>query len=229
MRSGRCARRRRASRRAPATLCALLLLGGCEAGAPDRFVASYGLQCAGCHGAEGWNGPATPLANPVYLAWANDDTLRRVIAAGRPGTGMPAFGRTAGGPFTDEEIDHLVQGMRSRWGKPVAGADRLPPYLATPSTGLVLANDMANGAAVYVGRCLWCHEPQGAFEPQAGGLRDPSYLALLSDQSLRTAIVAGRPDLGMPDWRGDDRHPGLEHRHVWEVVAYLASFRKQTR
>ncbi len=234
MRSGRRARRRRASRRVGAAAGALLLLGSCGGarespsggGAADQAAASYRQHCAGCHGADGWNGPATPLANPVYLAWASDEALESAIAGGRPGTGMPAFANGAGGPLTGEEIALLVRGIRSRWGAPLDAAERLPPYAATPSTGLTRANDIANGAAVYVARCMGCHEPQGVFRPQAGSLRDPTYLALVSDQSLRTAVVTGRPDLGMPDWRGDREHPGLEHRHVWEVVAYLASFRK---
>ena len=33
----------------------------------------------------------------------------------------------------------------------------------------------------------------------AGSLVDPSYLALVNDQTLRSTIIAGRPDWGMPD------------------------------
>jgi hypothetical protein len=142
---------------------------------------------------------------------------------------MPAFARGAGGPLGGDDIELLVRGMRSNWARPIEGVGDLPPYAATPSTGIVLFNDIANGAAVYTARCLACHEPQGAFKPQAGQLRDPIYLALVSDQALRTAVVGGRPDLGMPDWRGDQQHLGLEHKHVWEVVAYLAFFRKPPR
>ena len=36
---------------------------------------------------------------------------------------------------------------------------------------------------------------------RAGSIVDPAYLALVSDQALRTTVIAGRPDLGMPDWR----------------------------
>ena len=43
----------------------------------------------------------------------------------------------------------------------------------------------------------------------SGSIVDPSYLALVSDQSLRSTIIAGRPDLGMPDWRSDTSEPGL--------------------
>ena len=53
---------------------------------------------------------------------------------------------------------------------------------------------------------------------------DPTYLALVSDQGLRTAVIAGRPDLGMPDWRGEHGTP-LTADQVSDVVAWMASHR----
>ena len=54
---------------------------------------------------------------------------------------------------------------------------------------------------------------------------DPTYLALVSDQALRTAVVAGRPDLGMPDWRGGASAAPLTAQEVVDVVAWMASHR----
>jgi cytochrome c oxidase cbb3-type subunit III len=54
---------------------------------------------------------------------------------------------------------------------------------------------------------------------------DPAYLALVSDQALRTAVVAGRPDLGMPDWRGAHASEPLGAQEVSDVVAWMASHR----
>jgi cytochrome c oxidase cbb3-type subunit 3/ubiquinol-cytochrome c reductase cytochrome c subunit len=53
---------------------------------------------------------------------------------------------------------------------------------------------------------------------------DPVYLALVSDQYLRSVTIAGRPDQGMPDWRGDSAQP-LTDREVTDIVTWLASKR----
>src|SRR5439155_14075085 len=61
--------------------------------APDKVVdfdVLYATNCAGCHGANGTGGAAIGLADPVYLAIADDATIRRVTADGVPGTAMPA-------------------------------------------------------------------------------------------------------------------------------------------
>src|SRR6516164_6552954 len=77
------------------------------------FALLYSENCAGCHGPEGKGNGALALANPVYLAIANDDVLRRVTAQGVPGTLMPPFAESAGGMLTDEQVDILVSGMRA--------------------------------------------------------------------------------------------------------------------
>ena len=72
------------------------------------------------------------IGSPVYLAIADDATIRRVIEQGRPGTAMPAFAQTAGGLLTDTQIDILVRGMRERWARPGAlGSDKPPAYAAS--------------------------------------------------------------------------------------------------
>ena len=59
---------------------------------------------------------------------------------------------------------------------------------------------------------------------KVGSIVDASYLALISDQSLRSITIAGRPDEGMPDWRSDGAQP-LTDQQITDVVAWLASKR----
>src|SRR5215469_10826573 len=108
------------------------------------FDTLYAENCAGCHGENGQNGPATNLANPLYQALIDDASLRDVIANGEKGTLMPGFGVPSGGTLTDAQIDALVLGIRARWRKPdaIAGVT-LPPYKASH------AGDAGKGAAVY--------------------------------------------------------------------------------
>src|SRR5260370_40733376 len=65
------------------------------------FALLYKQNCAGCHGRDGKGNTALALANPVYLAIANDDAIRRAIATGIRGSLMPAFAKNAGGTLTD--------------------------------------------------------------------------------------------------------------------------------
>ena len=55
---------------------------------------------------------------------------------------------------------------------------------------------------------------------------DPSYLALVSDQGLRTTVMAGRPDLGMPDWRGYVTGQPLSPQQISDVTAWLVAQRR---
>src|ERR1700741_1067013 len=94
------------------------------------FKQLYGQNCAGCHGAEGKGGAAVALANPVFLAIADDSVIRRIASNGVPGTPMPAFAQSAGGMLTEKQIDAIVSGIRL-WAKPDApGNQRPPPYRA---------------------------------------------------------------------------------------------------
>jgi hypothetical protein len=54
---------------------------------------------------------------------------------------------------------------------------------------------------------------------------DGSYLSLVSDQGLRTTVIAGRPDLGAPDWRGNVPGHPMSPGEVSDVVAWLAAKR----
>jgi cytochrome c oxidase cbb3-type subunit 3 len=59
----------------------------------------------------------------------------------------------------------------------------------------------------------------------ASSIVDGSYLALVSDQGLRTVVIVGRPELGAPDWRGNVPGKPMSSQDVSDVVAWLASQR----
>ncbi len=192
---------------------------------PDRvrdFSLLYAENCAACHGPDGrGGGAALGLANPVYLAIADDEVLRRAAAEGIHGSLMPAFARTSGGELTDEQIRILVRGIRA-WARPDAlGGAVAPPYAAA-------AGDSSRGAAVFASACAACHGDAGKGGSKAGSVVDGSYLGLVSDQGLRTTVIAGRPDIRHPDWRGDVPGRALTAEEVSDVVAWLAAQRPAT-
>jgi len=189
---------------------------------PDQnlnFGSLFSQNCAGCHGPDGKGGPAMALDDPVYLAIANDSVLRGVTTDG-DGTAMPAFAKSAGGMLTDQQIDVIVRGMRERWSKPDLFSETIPPPYASSTPG-----DPSRGAQVFGTYCSSCHGSDGTGGRHAGAISNGSYLALVSDQDLRTIVIVGRPELGAPDWRADVAGNPMSPQDVSDVTAWLASLR----
>jgi cytochrome c oxidase cbb3-type subunit III len=212
------------------------LLSSCSSphGAPPRnseplapnevleFGTLYAENCAGCHGAEGRGGGAIALADPVYLSIADQAVMRKVIANGVHGTSMPAFAQSAGGTLTDKQIDVITNDIHSRWSRPeiFEGAD--PPSYTPKSTG-----DAGRGETVYKTFCESCHGREGRGGQKGSAITNDSFLALVSDQGLRTIVIVGRPELGAPDWRGNVPGRPMSEQEVTDVVTWLASRRVQ--
>jgi mono/diheme cytochrome c family protein len=223
-------------------LGALLFAVGCKGapGSPEppakrpsqllQFGELYQQNCAACHGASGKNGAAISLANPVYLAIAGADNLQRITANGVPGTLMPAFAKSQGGMLTDQQISVLAQGMMTAWGSANALGGQNPPAYASTTAG-----EAAQGQKAFGTFCARCHGTDGSGSlhghDHVGSLVDPAYLALISDQGLRSLILAGQPKQGMPDWRSDATGPDarpMTEQEVNDVVAWLVSHRTAT-
>jgi cytochrome c oxidase cbb3-type subunit 3 len=185
------------------------------------FASLYQQNCAGCHGQDGKGNPTIPLANPVYWSIVSDDTVRRVTSTGVRGSLMPAFAKSAGGTLADQQIEILVRGMRTNWATPrdVLGASP-PPYVSEQS------GDPKRGADTYAVFCAQCHGPEGKGTKNGSSIVDDSFLALVTDQDLRTTVIAGRPDLGHPDWRNYVSDRPMAPQEVTDVVAWLAARRK---
>jgi cytochrome c oxidase cbb3-type subunit 3/ubiquinol-cytochrome c reductase cytochrome c subunit len=222
-----------------------LVLAGCHA-APGKpgpnpetprpeqvldFATLYRQNCSACHGVNGKNAAAIPLANPAYLAIAGVTNIERITAAGVPGTAMPPFAKTAGGMLTDQQIAVLAQGMEQAWGNPAVLAGQTPPAYAAVTTG-----DAAQGQKTFATFCARCHgaDATGASignRVATGSLVDPSYLALITDQGLRSIILAGQTEQGPHDWRSYLTRSGaraITDQEVTDTVAWLASRRTAT-
>ena len=190
---------------------------------PDNvsdFKVLFGTNCSGCHGANGKNGAALPIADPLYLAIADDARIRKVVTNGIPGTSMAAFAQSAGGMLTEKQVDVIVRGLRDHYAKPnVLAGSVAPPYAATES------GDAKRGAVVYQTFCASCHGADGKGTPKGSSIVDGSFLALLTDQELRTLVIVGRPDLGAPDWRNNVPGRPMSSQEISDVVAWLAAQR----
>jgi len=186
------------------------------------FGTLYAQNCAGCHGAQGRGGASIALANPVYLGIVDETTMRNIVANGVRGTSMPAFAQPAGGMLTEQQVDVITSGIFSRWGRKELLDGANPPSYAAKAAG-----NVDHGQAVFGKYCASCHGSEGGGTGKGSVITNDSFLALVSDQGLRTIVITGRPELGAPDWRGDFPGMPLADQEITDVVAWLASRRAQ--
>jgi mono/diheme cytochrome c family protein len=146
------------------------------------------------------------LNHPDTLAVASDAYLRSIVAFGRENTNMLGWGLTADGGLRDEEIDGIVDYIRS-WTRP------------GPDLGAVSASrgNSRHGRAIFQQNCAACHGQRG--EGGIGvSLNSPTFLGVASDRFLATTIAEGRPDTAMPGWRQFDT------QQVSDLLAYLRTW-----
>lgn len=196
---------------------------GSEPVAPNQVVdfgTLYAQNCSACHGVEGRGGASIALANPVYLAIADETAVHNVVAKGVHGTSMPPFAQSAGGMLTDEQITVITSGMFSHWGRKGILDGINPPSYAAKTAG-----DAARGEIVFGTYCASCHGSKGDGGSKASAISNDSFLALVSDQGLRTIVITGRPELGAPDWLENVSGKPMSDQEITDVVAWLASRR----
>lgn len=161
--------------------------------------AIFGAFCAACHGRDGRGQAVESLAttvpdlrNPESHAVMSEESLRYVLANGRPGRFMPALGEKGAG-LRPEEIDALVGYLRRDLPKP-------PAWNA-------VSTEMGNGARslgerTYRLDCAACHGAAGEGTVIAPSLNSPELHYVASDAYFYETITRGRPGTAMPAHRG---------------------------
>ena len=185
--------------------------------AEKNFQVLFQDNCRACHAGETNIGASISMRDPLYLAVIPHDVLHKVTAGGIPGTTMPAFAKAKGGELTDEQVDIIVNGIFD-WGKSASITQtNLPPYSAP-------LGDANHGSEVYNRFCASCHGQVGE-NGKAGSILQPDYLQLVSDQYLRSVTIAGRPELGMPNYLNLVPNQPMSGQDIADIVAWLASHR----
>ena len=192
---------------------------------PDQimdFNFLYARNCAGCHGAEGKGGAAIGLGDPVFLAIADDATIRRTAAersSRNPHAGVCAKRRRN----ADRRPDRCHRQRNSILGEARCSARRRFSALC----GAGSRRSEARSGRLWRLTARPVTARTAAEASKASSIVDGSYLALVSDQNLRTTVIAGRPELGAPDWRGDVPGKPMSPEDISDVVAWLAAQRPQ--
>ena len=132
--------------------------GGRGGGIGAVAAALFTEKCAGCHGTDLAGGRAASLFDQKVLARLDDDRLARIIRAGLPAAGMPAFD-----DLTEEQIGQLIHHIRAETGNLAPK----PAFIANPA-GHILKTEKQTVKAELV----------------ADGLETPWGLAFLPDGRL---------------------------------------------
>ncbi len=183
----------------------------------------YSMFCSACHGRDGAGSTVRDpllaadvdaptelmvpsLNHPDTLAVASDDYLASILSKGRPETSMIAWGNPNEGGLLTEEIDQIVNYMRS-WQPP-----RPDEMAVSASRGVA-----SIGRSLYRQSCAACHDStgKGGIGPS---LNSPSFLAVASDEFLAKTIVDGRPNTAMPGWRE------YSSQQISDLVAFMRSW-----
>jgi len=154
-------------------------------------------NCVSCHGdfGEGGINPAregdiiAPISTAEYLQTRDDATLRLIISAGQPNFGMSPFGTSFGGPLDDDEIDALVQYIRSWEANPPV---ELPPDIPFSTVA-------STGTEIFAEVCAQCHDPLS--DNFVGiTLREPEFRENNTAQDIFDTINLGHEATQMIAW-----------------------------
>ena len=180
----------------------------------------FGLYCASCHGpngegyAAGGSGPGIGLDG--FLDAASDDYIFQTVKYGRVGTAMrPFIGATGLANLQEEDVNNIIAFLRAKNGGELE-AD------AAPQAEEVSLGNPADGEATFLANCSPCHQAGGEGKiGLAPSIRNRDFLALASDDFIRTTIQKGRAGTSMMP------RPDLSEQAVNNVIAYLRDLKTE--
>ncbi len=180
-----------------------------EAEAVERGDEVYEHDCATCHGEHGQgvrnSGPA--LKTKEFLNEATDAVIINTISDGRPGTSMPAWGQSRGGPYNHQVVEDLTAFIRA-WEADAPSVEEI-----------VYSGDPVEGTVLFSTTCYACHGVAGEGTSVGLRLNDPELLTKYDDDYFRDVIAHGRPERGMPTWGSV-----LSPIQIEDLVSYIRSW-----
>jgi mono/diheme cytochrome c family protein len=179
----------------------------------------YNRFCVNCHG-DGtyaawdkfYNRFMPAIRGPGLRSVAGRKFLRTAIEQGRPGTLMPAWGKSAGG-LTRRQVNVLVEYL--------AAGDGRPPQRLRPPPKRLSAGKVRRGRELFTQLCSRCHGTGGV----APSLGNPVFQKTAGARFIARTIVNGRRDTAMPAFQRGST--GLTDQEVRDLVAYVRSLGKK--
>lgn len=194
---------------------------------PDDALAEgallYEQNCIMCHGSYG-EGRVGATLSKNWPSIRPDLTIRTIIRNGVPGSVMPAWSQSNGGPLSEKQIDALVAYILSWQNNPAAEILNIPtPTLRAPITPIPqVQGDPNRGAVLFDQNCAVCHGSDG--EGRVGAVLAKDWPAIRPDLSIKNTIQNGVPGSVMPAW-GQSRGGPLTETEINDLTAYILALR----
>ncbi len=182
----------------------------------------YAENCAVCHGTDG-EGRVGATLSKDWPSIRPDLLTKDTIEKGVPGSLMPAWGQTNGGPLSDEEIEAVVYYILS-WQ--TGGAPEITPVLTSTSRPPVspvpgVEGDPNQGGVLYDQNCAVCHGENG--EGRIGATLAQAWPSIRPDLTIKSTIERGVDGSVMPAWSQVNGGP-LKESEIENLVAFLLSW-----
>lgn len=200
-----------------AGLSATSALAGAGVGGEGKDL--FARNCVPCHGDGGDKVPGVRLKSADFLQSRTDSVLLQTITDGNA-KGMPAWGKSAGGPFTVEQTRAILDYLKSSAGAtsaPVKAETSSPSTTEARPLSSDLAAQAAKGKEVFTKNCVACHGETRDKMPTCK-LTDKDWVAQKGDEGLTNSITNGKGP--MPAW-GKAKGGALSDDDIKSVVAYL--------
>ena len=174
-------------------------------GDPENGRRNFASYCSPCHGPNGAGyvelGTAPGIALPGFLHLVSDDYIFQTVKNGRSGTPMRGFLGSRGlANLTAQDIDDIIVFLRAQ-----------DPAMAPQYSERM-------GEEAFNRNCAACHQAGGrGLVGVAPSLSSPEFLALVSDEFIRTTAREGRAGTTMVP-----RH-GITDSELDAIVEYLRS------
>lgn len=185
------------------------------------FNKLYTKYCLACHSIDNKTvSPVVGMGNGTYLSILPEDVLRKAITSGVPHSLMPGFAKSAGGEMTEgparmidgkmhkSQVEILVEGILAKKPAPDPTKPPIPAYSAP------LGNPEA-------GKALYEQSVYAKAKDVEHSLLDPAFLGTVTDQYLRTLLIAGLPELTPSEsTQGEEKLPASVEREVPTYPGY---------
>jgi len=203
----------------------LMVLGSVlSAGAQGEADAKHGGElyvayCAGCHGIDGQGRVGASLE--AFPGIRVNAALASTIANGVPGSVMPAWAESNGGPLSDQDIDDIAAYIQGAFDgtEPIRPAPTYQPPQIPPMRDV--EGDPTAGAIVYHENCAACHGEQG--QGVFGYTLAKPWPANDPQAYIRSVVNAGIDGTQMPAWGVPNGGP-LNDQQIADVSAYVLTF-----
>ncbi len=217
---------------------------GISTGLPQAITADvaigktiYSQNCAICHGDSRDKVATARINDPAWLKATGIAGVESIITNGRPPI-MPTWGKSKGGPLSDDQIASVAAFLWDAAGLSPSDAATAPagasqsaadvgnaPTATTSPFDTVLKSahttptGFQRGQVIFTGICAMCHGPDGMAKATVP-LGSKAWLGNHSQEGLIARITAGKPAAGMPAW-GQGFGGPLSNDDIASVIAYL--------